>query len=231
MQLATAGIWLDSTPQSSWSVLAVGNGPHGASARVQRANAHGTSMGDDSQDAGANPARWIAAIAASQDRAAFAALFGFYAPRIKTMLMRMGANAEAAEDIAQEALVTVWRKAAQYDPSRAGASAWIYTIARNLRIDRLRRDQRAKLFALYETVELEEPQRPDGPMDIAQREACVRAALLQLPEEQVRVIQLSFFEGRAHGDIARLLELPLGTVKSRLRLAMSRLRHLIGDAL
>ena len=160
-------------------------------------------MGDDSNDAGANPAAWIAAIAAGQDRAAFAALFGFYAPRIKTMLMRMGANAEAAEDIAQETLVTVWRKAGQYDPARAGVSAWIYTIARNLRIDRLRRDQRAKLFALYETTEPEEPERPDGAIDTAQREECVRSALRQLPEEQVRVVQLSFFEGRAHGDIAQ----------------------------
>jgi RNA polymerase sigma-70 factor, ECF subfamily len=231
MQLATAGIWLDSTPQSPWPVSAFGLGLGSASARARRAAAHGISMGDDRHNAGANPARLIAAIAAGQDRAAFAVLFGFYAPRIKTMLMRMGANAEAAEDIAQETLVTVWRKAAQYDPLRAGVSAWIYTIARNLRVDRLRRDQRAKLFALYETIEPEEQERPDGAMDTAQREACVRSALRQLPEEQVRIVQLSFFEGRAHGDIARLLELPLGTVKSRLRLAMSRLRHLIGDAL
>jgi RNA polymerase sigma-70 factor (ECF subfamily) len=231
MQLATAGKWLESTPQSVWPFLPFGLGPGSATALVRRAVAHGTSMGDDSNDAGANPAALIAAIAAGQDRAAFAALFGFYAPRIKTMLMRMGANAEAAEDIAQETLVTVWRKAGQYDPARAGVSAWIYAIARNLRIDRMRRDQRAKLFALYETAEPEEPERPDGAMDTAQREECVRSALRQLPEEQVRVVQLSFFEGRAHGDIARLLELPLGTVKSRLRLAMSRLRHLIGDAL
>jgi RNA polymerase sigma-70 factor (ECF subfamily) len=230
MQLATAGKWLRSTPRSPWPVLAFGNGVDGAPARLRRATAHGTSMSDDYRDAGANPARLIAAIAAGQDRAAFAALFGFYAPRIKTMLMRMGADAEAAEDIAQETLVTVWRKAAQYDPARAGVSAWIYTIARNLRVDRLRRDQRAKQFALYETVDPEEPERPDGAMDIAQREECVRSALKQLSEEQVRVVQLSFFEGRAHGDIARLLELPLGTVKSRLRLAMSRLRRLIGDA-
>lgn len=188
---------------------------------------------DDGGSARANPApnpvQLIGAIAAHGDRAAFAALFEFYAPRVKSTLMRMGAPAEAAEDIAQETLLTIWRKAAQFDPERASASAWIFTIARNLRIDRLRRDQRAKLSALYETAEAEEPQRPDAPLDAVERESRVRSALGLLPAEQVRVVQLSFFEGRAHGDIAKLLDLPLGTVKSRLRLAMSRLRHLLGD--
>jgi RNA polymerase sigma-70 factor (ECF subfamily) len=188
-------------------------------------------MGDDGGSApAAGPGQWIGAIAARQDRGAFAALFGFYAPRVKTMLMRAGAGAELAEDIAQETLLTVWRKAAQYNPDRASASAWVYTIARNLRIDRLRRDQRAKLFALYETIEPEEPERPDGGLDALQRDEGVRAALAELPKDQVRVVQLSFFEGRAHGDIARLLGLPLGTVKSRLRLAMNRLRNLLGES-
>jgi RNA polymerase sigma-70 factor, ECF subfamily len=187
-------------------------------------------MGDDGNKASAaGPVQWIGAIAAVQDRGAFAALFGFYAPRIKTMLMRAGVSGELAEDIAQETLLTVWRKATQYNPERASAAAWVYTIARNLRIDRLRRDQRAKMFALYETIELEEPERPDGGLDVAQRDESVHAALAELPEEQVRVVQLSFFEGRAHGDIARLLGLPLGTVKSRLRLAMGRLRNLLGE--
>jgi RNA polymerase sigma-70 factor (ECF subfamily) len=190
----------------------------------------GAAMGDDGGGvSAAGPVQWIGAIAARQDRAAFVALFGFYAPRVKTMLIRAGAGAELAEDIAQETLLTVWRKAAQYDPNRASASAWVYTIARNLRIDRLRRDQRAKLFALYETIEPEEPERPDGGLDRVQRDERVRTALAELPEEQVRVVQLSFFEGRAHGDIAELLGLPLGTVKSRLRLAMSRLRNLLGE--
>jgi RNA polymerase sigma-70 factor (ECF subfamily) len=177
----------------------------------------------------AEPARWIRAIAASGDRAAFAALFQFYAPRIKTVLMRAGATAEVAEDLAQETLLAVWRKAGLYDPQRAGASAWIYTIARNLRIDRLRQDKRAKLLAVYETTELEAPERPDDIFDSSERDGRVRSALAELPEEQVRVVQLSFIEGRAHGDIAKLLNLPLGTVKSRLRLAMNRLRNLLGE--
>jgi RNA polymerase sigma-70 factor (ECF subfamily) len=184
---------------------------------------------DDAAAIGQEPAGWIAAIAARGDRAAFAALFAFYAPRIKTMLMRMGANAETAEDVAQETLLVVWRKAASYDGERASAAAWIYTIARNLRVDRLRTDQRAKLHALYEIVEADEPERPDATLSSAERGERVRVALGQIPQEQVRVLQLSFFEGRAHGDIAQQLNLPLGTVKSRLRLAMGRLRNLLGD--
>jgi len=184
---------------------------------------------DGQAAAGNNAADWIRAIADSQDRAAFAALFEFYAPRIKAMLMRLGAAADAAEDLAQETLLTVWRKAAYFDRARASASAWIYTIARNLRIDRLRGDNRAKLYAPYDMVEPEGPENPGSALDAAERDARVRAALKELSQEQVRVVQLSFFEGRAHGDIATLLNLPLGTVKSRVRLAMARLRNLLGD--
>src|ERR1700734_3207331 len=191
---------------------------------------HGAAMLRDGRAAaGNNAADWIRAIAERGDRAAFASLFEFYAPRIKAMLMRRGAAADAAEDLAQETLLTVWRKAAYFDPARASASAWVYTIARNLRIDRLRGDKRAKLYAPYEMVEPEGPQNPDSALDAAERDARVRAALKELSQEQVRVMELSFFEGRAHGDIATLLDLPLGTVKSRVRLAMARLRNLLGD--
>jgi RNA polymerase sigma-70 factor (ECF subfamily) len=184
---------------------------------------------DGQAAAGSNAAAWIRAIAEKQDRAAFASLFEFYAPRIKAMLMRRGAAGDAAEDLAQETLLTVWRKATYFDPARASASAWIFTIARNLRIDRLRGDNRAKLYAPYDMVEPEAPENPDSAYNAAERDARVRAALKELSQEQVRVVQLSFFEGRAHGDIATLLNLPLGTVKSRVRLAMARLRNLLGD--
>jgi RNA polymerase sigma-70 factor (ECF subfamily) len=187
-------------------------------------------MPDDSKTGSQfDPVQSIAAIVARQDRAAFAALFRFYAPRVKTMLMRAGATAEAAEDIAQDALLMVWRKAAQFDPRRASAAAWIYTIARNLRVDRLRQDKRAKLFAVYEMAEPDTAERPDDIYDSSQRDEHVRTALAGLSAEQVRVVQLSFVEGRSHGDIAKLLDLPLGTVKSRLRLAMNRLRPLLGE--
>jgi RNA polymerase sigma-70 factor, ECF subfamily len=216
MQVETAGIW----PQCSlpWPGIR------------QRPFRRGAAMDDNAETViGQNPAEWIVAIASRQDRTAFAAMFAFYAPRIKTMLMRMGASADAGEDIAQETMLTAWRKAAYFDPNRASASAWIYTIARNLRIDRLRHDKHAKLYAQYEMDEAEKPERPDVALSTTERRDRVRAALGQIPEEQVRVVQLSFFEGLAHGDIAKTLNLPLGTVKSRLRLGMSRLRHLLGD--
>lgn len=176
-----------------------------------------------------DPAGLIQVVAKHHERAAFVVLFEFYAPRIKTMLMRMGAAGEIAEDIAQETLLTIWRKAEYFDPSRASAAAWVYTIARNLRIDRLRREQRARLNAHYELIEAEEPERPDAALNGMEREQCVRAALKQLSHEQIRVVELSFFEGRPHGEIAELLGIPLGTVKSRLRLAMARLREALGD--
>ncbi len=174
-------------------------------------------------------ARLIVAIAVRQDRDAFAALFDHFAPRIKSFLMRSGVPAAAAEELAQDAMLTVWRKAAQYDPCRAGASAWIFTIARNLRIDSARREQCGKVLELEMVGDADPPSPPDAELLGAEREARVRAALRSLSDDQRRVVRLSFFEGKAHGDIAAELELPLGTVKSRIRLAMNRLRELLGD--
>ena len=186
-------------------------------------------MSDDRGSAVNKVTEWIRAIALRQDRAAFASLFEFFAPRIKGMLMRSGATADAAEDLAQEALLMVWRKAPYFDPGRASAAAWIYTIARNLRVDRLRGDKRAAQYAPLEMAEPESPENPDDMLNASERGERVRGALSKLSQDQIRVVQLSFFEGRAHGDIAALLDLPLGTVKSRVRLAMTRLRNLLGD--
>lgn len=171
----------------------------------------------------------VRAIATRHDREAFKDLFNFYAPRIKSVLMRGGAAGEIAEDLAQETLIAVWRKADSYDPQRATVSAWIFTIARNLRVDRFRKDQRAQLHQVYELILPAETDPPDVPFEIVERESRMRAALDGLPEDQVRVVELSFFEGNAHGDIARKLGIPLGTVKSRLRLAMARLRGFLGE--
>ena len=174
-------------------------------------------------------AEFIVAIAKRQDRAAFQGLFEFYAPRIKTWLMRRGAAPDLAEETAQDALLTIWRKAALFDPDRATAAAWIFTIARNLRIDKLRRDNRERLNAVYELQIPDEAERPDDIFDADEAGERVRTALGILSSEQMQVVQLSFFEGRAHNDIAQALNIPLGTVKSRLRLAMRSLRQKLGD--
>jgi RNA polymerase sigma-70 factor (ECF subfamily) len=169
----------------------------------------------------------IGAIATRQDRQAFTVLFACYAPRLKTYLMRCGAAAGVAEELAQETLLILWRKAHYFDPTRASASAWIFAIARNLRIDRLRRDQRARLYSRDEHDRGEPPEAPDQLLLCAERDALVRDALKKLSADQVRVIELSFFQGQAHSEIAATLGIPLGTVKSRLRLAMNRLRELL----
>lgn len=171
----------------------------------------------------------IAAIARSGDRAAFAALFDHFAPRVKGLLMRGGTPAELAEEVAQETLLAVWRKAALFDPEKASASTWIATIARNLRIDIARRETRSRLSQVYEILDEDSPEMPDATLSGAERDARVRAAMTQLSTDQYRVVELAFLEGFSHQDVARRLAIPLGTVKSRLRLALSHLRGRLED--
>ena len=173
-----------------------------------------------------DPARLINRVGTTQDRDAFVELFGHYAPRVKAMMIRRGASPDRADDLAQETLVKLWRKAAQYDPSRASASAWVYAIARNVSVDAVRRDGRAAPWTEDEGVDLDEPERQ---LLAAEREALVRSKMVSLPAEQLRVIRMSFFDGLPHSQIADLLGLPLGTVKSRIRLALQRLKDGLGD--
>ncbi len=172
--------------------------------------------------------RLIVAVGQERDRAAFAQLFAHFAPRLKTYLMRAGANPGAAEDFAQEAMLTVWRKAALFDPARAGASTWIFTIARNLRIDAARReklDQREP-----DITELpDDPEQPDRVIEGIDDTVRVSAALSALSTDQSHIIKLSYFHEKAHAEIARELGIPLGTVKSRLRLAIIRLRGILSE--
>jgi RNA polymerase sigma-70 factor (ECF subfamily) len=176
-------------------------------------------------------AELIGRVAAHGDRDAFKLLFEHFAPRVKGFLVKAGMTTDAAEEIAQATLLTVWRKAAQFDPASAGAAAWIFTIARNLRIDAARQAARqAKVAASAERDET--PEVADSPETMMSRSddvSRVAAALEQLSEEQSTVIRMSFIEEQPHGEIAERLRLPLGTVKSRIRLAMARLRDLLDD--
>jgi|SRR6185312_4632738 len=171
----------------------------------------------------------IGAVAGTRDRAAFGALFSHFAPRVKTFMLRAGANAAQAEELAQETLLTVWRKADRFDSGRATAAAWIFTIARNLRVDRLRREWRDAAGDGEIPEVADEAATPDIRLAGDERNARVRSAMTQLSAEQARVIELSFFQDMPHAEIARALGLPLGTVKSRIRLAMNRLRDLLED--
>lgn len=174
-------------------------------------------------------ARLIVA-AGRKDRDAFATLFEYFAPRIKTMMMRSGLQDQRAEDLAQDTMLTVWHKAHLFDPAGAGPSAWIYTIARNLRIDRLRREQRAQRVEGEVAPGSDAEQTlPDSQLVTLQAEEHVRLGLAKLSEDQKTVVTLSFFENKPHSEIAQALGIPLGTVKSRLRLAIKRLRTLLEE--
>ncbi len=180
--------------------------------------------GQDSCD----PARLIQRIADSADRAAFIMLFNAFAPKVKAYLMRLGLDRGVAEDLVQEVMLTVWRKAAQYDPERASPATWIFTIARNLRIDNARRARRET--PALDPVDEADPSPDAGAILMAEdRSRRIRAAMATLPPEQAEVIRLSFFDDRPHPEIEQALGIPLGTVKSRLRLGMTRLRGLLKD--
>ncbi|WP_127091429.1 sigma-70 family RNA polymerase sigma factor [Aquabacter cavernae] len=176
-------------------------------------------------------ARFILVIAAQQDRQAFTWLYRHYAPRLKSFFLRSGLAPNVAEELAQETMLQVWRKAALFDPQKAGAGTWIFTIARNLRIDFLRREK------IPSVPDDDLPDEPDGAPNseavllTAEREARVRGALQSLSTEQAAIVHLSFFGEKPHVEIARELGIPLGTVKSRVRLALARLRALLdGEA-
>ncbi len=169
----------------------------------------------------------IEQVAQSQDQAAFAELFDHFAPRIKGYLMQLGSDAATAEEIAQEAMVILWRKAALFDASKASASTWLFRIARNRRIDALRRQKSGALDAEDPSLHPVAPEDADVQMDAGLREERVRAAISQLPENQREVVRQAFFLGLSHSEIAEQTGLPLGTVKSRIRLAFARLRQLL----
>lgn len=168
-------------------------------------------------------------IARESCRHAFATLFAHFAPRIKGFMMRGGTPEEMAEEVVQETMVTVWTKAGQFDAARAGAATWIFTIARNKRIDMIRRQRRPEPDPLDPMFE-PDPE-PDGERALVMRqdEDRVRGALDQLPPDQAEVVRLSFYENLPHSAIAERLDLPLGTVKSRLRLAFRKVRGALGE--
>jgi RNA polymerase sigma factor (sigma-70 family) len=158
-----------------------------------------------------------------QDRAAFAALFRHFAPRVKAFLMKSGTGAALAEECAQDVMATLWQKAHLFDPARAGVATWVYTIARNRRIDALRKARRA------EPEELDWGPEPEPDMaevlEAQQETERLGRALKGLPAPQRTLIERAFYGELSHSEIASETGLPLGTIKSRIRLALDKLRH------
>lgn len=169
----------------------------------------------------------IERIAVARDRQAFAVLFAYFFPRVKAYLLRVGATPTKAEEFAQETMLRVWRKAESFNPEAASASTWIFVIARNLRIDGLRGER--------PDPDPDPSEAPDPPATgetiviSYERHEKVRDALGALSSEQDRIIELFYFEDLSHPEISKLLGVPLGTVKSRMRLAIQRLRAELED--
>jgi len=172
----------------------------------------------------------LTAVGTDRDREAFTILFDHFKPRLHAQMLRQGLAPFAAADVTQDVMEAVWRKAHLFDRRKSAAATWVFYIARNRRIDVRRRSREADL-ASEDLCAIPDPTEAcDECVDSAQREQCVHAALDDLPAEQLALVQLAFFEGLSHSTIAARTKLPLGTVKSRLRLAFSRLRRSLHEA-
>ena len=169
---------------------------------------------------------WVAEMLAIRDdrsEAAFGDLFRHFAPRVKAFLIKSGATPTLAEEVSQEVLAIVWRKSHMFDPTRASAATWIFTIARNRKIDALRKQRRPEPEDIVWGPEYEPDQ--EEVMALQQEATALGAAIKQLPDKQRDLIQQAYFGDMTHSEIANATGLPLGTIKSRIRLALERLRH------
>jgi RNA polymerase sigma-70 factor (ECF subfamily) len=180
--------------------------------------------------AGANLDTLLTAVGADRDGEAFTALFDHFVPRVQAQMLRLGLAPFAAADVTQDVMETIWRKAHLFDPRKAAATTWVFHIARNRRID-VKRRSRETVCAVEDFFDIPDPaERSDDCVDSTKRETCLREALRDLPHDQFTLVKLAFYDGLSHTAIAARLNLPLGTVKSRLRLAFCRLRRALLDA-
>ena len=164
---------------------------------------------------------------AGGDRDAFAPFYDAYAPLAYGVLRRMLAPEEAAEAL-QDVFVELWRRASEFDPGRGTPEAWVLVRARSRGIDKLRSTRRREEMTASPLIDLASDEAAPGPGRVVEDRDTVRGALAGLPEPQRRVIDLAFFAGLTQSEIATRLGLPLGTVKTRMRIAMDRLRALVG---
>ena len=170
--------------------------------------------------------RWtnlIKKVETFKDSSAFEELFNHFAPRVKAFLMKSGADPQMAEECSQEVMATVWRKAHLFDPSRASASTWIFTIARNKKIDAIRKQNRPEPEQLYPDQDYEPDQ--EAVVELQQETERLTSALEELPEKQRVLVEKAYLGELSHSEIADITGLPLGTIKSRIRLALEKLRH------
>lgn len=184
-----------------------------------------------SLETGSQETDWAALLLAVRDRAdraAFAVLFQHFAPRVKGFLMKSGTPAAVAEDCAQDVMATLWQKAHLFDPAKASVATWVFTIARNRRIDILRKSRRVEPEDLDWGLGGDAPDEAPNQVEIYEAEEEARdlgQALKALPAAQRALIERAYWGDRSHGELAAETGLPLGTIKSRIRLALERLRR------
>ena len=184
--------------------------------------------GEAKMDRNTSNMMWVALmerVRDQQDQAAFAKLFNHFAPRVKAFLIKSGASPTVAEDCAQDVMVTLWKKSQLFDPGRASVATWIFTIARNRRIDILRKENRPE----PETLTWGPDHEPDAAevLEVQQESDMLTKAVATLPEKQKKLILSAYYGDLSHSEIAQQTGLPLGTIKSRIRLALGRLRHAV----
>lgn len=170
-------------------------------------------------------------IARQRDLDAFRELYGLYGRRINSFMVRRGATPAMADELTQETFLAVWQKAQYYDVGRGDEAGWIFSIARNLHIDQIRRQKVWQEVAVQLPVQSEasEPELALTEVLAAERDSRVLKAIQTLPMDQADVIRLAFVDGLSHGQIAARIGIPVGTIKSRLRLAYAKLREQLDD--
>ena len=166
----------------------------------------------------------LAKVAESQDIGSFKKIFDYFSPRLKSFLMRSGADEAIAEEIIQETMTIIWTKADYYDPKMASPSTWIYTIARNKKIDILRKSRKAILEDIDTAILPPVESKADENIEHEQKFEMIAQYLDDLPEDQLNLLKMNFFEEKSHGEISEITKIPLGTVKSRIRLALEKIR-------
>lgn len=168
---------------------------------------------------------WIEAIARERCESSFRRVFQHFAPRVRTFLRQKGLEERLAQDMTQEVMTRIWLKADQFDRGKAGASTWVYTISRNLLIDEVRKRRRAQIDPNDPMFVPDESESPDAGIEAADRKKALKAAISELPGDQAQVLRMIYIGGMKQQAVAQELSIPLNTVKSRLRLALQKMRR------
>lgn len=171
----------------------------------------------------------LAAVSNERDIDAFEALYKYFTPKLRSYMLKLTKDQNVADELTQETFVAIWRKAAQFDPVRGHAATWIFTIARNLRIDAFRRGPRPDFDVNDPALVPAQPEAADIGYKRNHDAARLKNAIETLSQEQIDTVKMFYFEDMTHATIATKMNVPLGTVKSRIRMACQKLRYILGE--